>query len=228
MDFKLGYNNFNVREENKLIIIISLLHLNGFISHKSLVALFKKAREGKLYRRVNTYRSNVNKKWYSDESTYEIYLDIFETKMNPKDKLERLKLERINKLRKLDGLEETKFKTYLDFEETIKYLNLYLNKPRNYCIDHLFYEYIKPCVNSYSYSTELLNMFNCDFSNLEYSYSIHDNYYCCEYCCGDYNDWLESQEYYKKEELKKLIFKEISDFLNKKRKQYKGCNKELK
>jgi len=143
-------NAENLRQKN-ILILISLLHANHFINNDSIKALFKKLREGKLVRNVNTYYSRINKRWYNDENICDIYDDIFKKMMNPTGK-EKLKLDRINKIVTINGLEPRKFKTSLNFEETLKYLNLFLNKNRNYCIDYLFYEYIKPAINSYEHN----------------------------------------------------------------------------
>jgi len=70
-------------------------------------------------------------------------------------------------------------------------------------------------------------MFDYNFSTLEKSY-YSDDYYCCECCCGDYNNWLESKNEYKYKIYKEDIYKKISEFLNTKRTKYKGSYKEFK
>lgn len=237
-DFKLDHKNTygyagDVREKN-MFILISLLHANNFINDKSIRSLFKSLREGKLIRRVNTYYSRVNKKWYSDENIVEIFEDVFNTKMNPTGK-EKLRLDRINKIMTINGLEPKKYKTSLNFEESLEYLNLYLNKNRNYCIDHLFHEHIKPLINVYEHYKEYIQkMFNYDFSIHENRYSSsydNDNDYCCSDCCGDYSDWVASnssrRDYEISMEAKKEIIKLVNAFLNDKRVKYNGSYKEF-
>ena len=234
-DFKL-YRNAAQNGTNNMFIIVCLLHANGFINNESLNARFKQLKEGKLLRRVNTYRSNITKEWYNDETMLDIFEDVFDTKMNPKSGKERLRLDRLNKLRILKGLNAKTFKTELSFDETMKYLNLYLNRCRNYCIDHLFFEFIKPNIEKFEYGTTNLNeLFNYDFSILERnnsysSFGYDDNYYCCEYCCGDYSDWLHNREHNRynknKKETRKEISKLVSDFLNTKRDKFKGSFKD--
>lgn len=231
INHKTIVDNYNSKEKN-ILILISLLHINKLINNNSIKSLFKNLREGKLLRNVGTYHSNINDKWYNDESIFEIYEDILDSMKNPKGK-ERLRIERINKLRRINGLPKIEFKESLNFEETLKYLNLYLNKNRNYCIDYLFHEYIKPAINSYStYNKDIKKMFNYDFSIFEksdHSYDIND--YCCEYCCGDYNDWLSYNSYRKEESeiknAKEDIINLVNKFLNDKREKYKGSYKEF-
>jgi len=122
MNFKIDHRNSYISNENNLFIVISLLHVNGFINNESLAALFKRLKDGKLNRYVNTYRSNITKEWYNDESIYEVYSDVFETMLSPKGK-EKLKLERLNKLRSIDGLPLRTYQTSLSFDEVLKYLN---------------------------------------------------------------------------------------------------------
>jgi hypothetical protein len=229
--FKLNYK-MTYEDRNNIFVLISLLHVNGFINDKSIAALFNLLRKGKLVRRVETYHSKINDRWYNDESINDVYEDILLDMINPKSAKVKLKRERINKLRALNGLEPKKYKTYLDFDETMKYLNLYLNKNRNYCIDHLYHEFIKPNINCYDYKKNICEMFSHDFKDIENNYSNYNDYeYCCEYCCGDYDSWLESvrerNSDIKYQRVKEDIAKLISKFLNTKREKFKNSYKEF-
>ena len=218
----------NCSTENKLFLVISLLHINGFINNDSIKKLFKNLREGKLNRRVNTYYSKITKEWYDYENIYNIYEDIFDKLINPKSPSVLLKLDRINKLRKINGLEPKIFKSYLDFEDVLKYLNLYLNKNRNFCIDHLYHEYIQPAIKESGYTFRYINgMFKYDFSYLESRNSYHSDNYCCEDCCGDYDDWYDYVQSRKMEAMREDIAELVSKFLNTKRTQYKGSYKKF-
>lgn len=232
-NFKLDQNSitsgYSPREGN-LFTIISLLHINGFINNDSINALFKSLKAGKLMRNVNTYYSKINKEWYGDENIFEVYNDIFNSMINPKNAKAKLRLERVNKMRKINGLEPKIYKTFLTFEDSIKYLNLYLNRNRNYCIDHLFYEYILPAVKNFEYDKFTLNkMFEYEFPEVKSS-SYFDDDYCCEYCCGDYHTWSRNRNRRNEEENNKEtvedILKLISKFLNTKRTKFKGSYKE--
>ena len=230
LDHKIKYNYSG--NENNMFVLLSLFHINGLINDSSLKAQFKSLREGKLLRKIGTYHSKINDRWYNYENIFDVYDDIFESMKNPSGKV-KLRLERINKLKKLSGLEPKLFKNYLDFEETLKYLNKYLNKNRNYCIDHLYNEFIKPGIKNYEYnSSTIKNLLGQDFSEFEYnSYSSYDEYYCCEYCCGEYSDWLEHKGRERDREKYKNASKEIlnvvNKFLNSKREKYKGSYKQF-
>lgn len=229
-NFKINHKSqaYYYKDNNKIFLVISLLHINGFINDDSIKSLFKRLREGKLLRYVRTYHSNINNKWYNEESIYDIYNDILDDMTNPKSAKVLLRLERINKLRKVNGQEPKIYKTHLNFEETIKYLNLFLNKNRNYCIDHLFHEYIVPCINYCGYYnlSELNKTFDYDFSYLERSNTYSDTY-CCDYCCGDYDSWYSYNSEKNREEIKKEITELISEFLNTKRNKFKGSYKKF-
>lgn len=228
--FKVNAESTNTKEST-MFVLISLLHINGFINNDSLFSNFKGLKSGKIFRTVNTYYSKVNKEWYNGEYILDVYEDILNSKLNPRIKKEIERLGRINKLLKISGLEPKKLKSELTFDETMKYLNFYLNKNRNYCIDHLFYEIIKPSINTWGKS-KINYMFNYDFSSIEYKHRHLDDCgeYCCEYCCGSYDSWVESQNEYNRDrkdaEVKKEIIKMISDFLNTKREKHKDSYKE--
>jgi len=227
--FKIKPNS-TYEHESKMFILISLLHINGFINDDSLFSNFKLLREKKMIRHVNTYYSHVNNKWYNSEHIVEIYEDILHSKLNPRDKKEIQRIERLNKIREINGLEPKKYKTELNFDETMKYLNFYLNKNRNYCIDHLFHEFLKYNINNYA-NRVLNSIFEYDFSTVESRYNhFNDDEYCCEYCCGDYDDWDRDRREYnsgiKDKEVRTEISKMISEFLNSKRVKYKGSYKE--
>jgi hypothetical protein len=229
-NFKINHNTVvnHCSDEKKLFLVISLLHINGFINNDSIKSLFKNLREGKLNRRINTYYSKITKEWYDYERIYNIYNDIFSNLTNPKSASVILRLERINKLRKINGLEPKIYKTYLSFEETLKYLNLFLNKNRNFCIDHLYYEYISPSIKETIYSFRSINeMFEYDFSYLENKNSYGEGEYCCSDCCGDYDDWYEYIRSRKNDHMKIDIAELISEFLNDKRTKYKGSYKKF-
>lgn len=237
-DFKLSYkrlnNNIINYRESEMFILLSLLHINGFISNKSLFSQFTRLKKGKLIRTIHTYHSKINDRWYNEESINDIYIHILEDMINPNFGNAKLRLERINKLRFLKGLPPKFYKKELNFEETLLYLNKYLNKNRNFCIDHLYHTYIKPNIYNYEYYGGYLeHMFNYDFRDLKNKYiNRHSNYdYCCEYCCGTYEDWTRYNQDRISEESNKYISEEIlkliNIFLNSKRTYYKNNYKEF-
>jgi len=240
-ELKIDYKNLDYyyKQENNLFIIVSLLHTNKLINDASLNAQFKRLKEGKLNRRVNTYYSKANDRWYNDESIFDVYVDVLETMLKPRTPKAKLKLERINKLRKINGLQPIAIKTSLNFDELLKYLNKYLNAGRNYCIDHLYYEFIKPVIenyrNRYYYDSKKLdNLFDYNFESLERQYRQYEednDYYCCEYCCGEYDDWLESRNNDRDRIIANRVVEDVMKmlnvFLNDKRDKYKGSYKKF-
>lgn len=66
-EFKIDHKVQTNSYEPNLFILISLLHINGFINRDSLKAQFKSLKAGTLNRRVGTYHSRVNNQWYNDE-----------------------------------------------------------------------------------------------------------------------------------------------------------------
>lgn len=220
--------NTSSESKNKMFVLLSLLHINGFINNASLHSNFKNLRNGKMLRRINTFHSRINNKWYNDDSVTDIYESILEDMIDLKNPKARLNFERTNKLRQLSGLVPRKFKTELTFEETLKYLNFYLNKNRNYCIDYFFHEFIKPNILRFEYNKTLNNMFNYNFNYIEDEEKrSHDWEYCCEYCCGPYESWLDNRSVINYRNVRREICKIISEFLNTKREKYKGSYKEF-
>ena len=226
-DLKID-KNVATERKNEMFVLLSLLHINGFINDSSLHANFKNLREGKIIRRINTYHSKINNKWYNDDSVTDIYESILNDMINLKNPKARLNFERANKLRLLNGLAPKKFKTELTFEESLKYLNLYLNKNRNYCIDHLFHEFIKPNILKFEYNKTINSMFDYNFDYIEdRERKVNDWEYCCEYCCGPYNEWYSRRYEIDYKNVHIEICKIISEFLNTKREKYKGSYKKF-
>lgn len=220
--------NTSTERKNEMFVLISLLHINGFINNHSLHANFKNLRNGKILRCVNSYHSKINDRWYNYDNIVEIYEDILDDMISLKNPKARLNFERNNKLRYLNGLEPKKFKTELTFEETLKYLNFYLNKNRNYCIDHLFHEFIKPNILRFEYNKTISRMFNYNFDYIESRERKNNDWeYCCEYCCGPYEYWLTRRFEINYHNVHIEICKIVSEFLNTKREKYKNSYKKF-
>jgi len=159
-----------LEREQILFTLIVQLHINGKINEQSLSALFNNLKQGKLDRRVNTYHCTYNDKWYNDESMLEILIDV------------------ISELNVLD----------IPMQKMIYYVNRYLNKPRNYCIDYIIGNFILPFINQ-SANSQHYGGYECTLSKLRlFNLTLpdicgYDNYepsgYCCEDCDGDYEDY---------------------------------------
>lgn len=176
---ELFKNEYTLGADTSAFLIISFLHLNGVISYEKLIGMFKSLRDKKMLRHVNTFHSKINNKWYSDEHMINILYDIDATSNTPI--------------------------TEMDFSKLLYYTNLYLNKNRNYCIDFIFSEILKPIVSflSYSYdyyfpserSIELIRTLKCNDINVlsRDNYAFNSYGYCCEDCSGSYEEYLNMQ-----------------------------------
>ena len=195
--------------QRDLFLLITLLYHNEVINREKYVAMCNKNKAGKLSRKIKTYHCKINDKWYDDTGMYTILFEVFN---EVRGKLKPIELE--------------------DF---IKYANLYLNKPLNYCIDWIFYSYIEPVIEEYnrdtsfssgeSYRTsraiDLLNTFNIQFPScdLVHFYNFDGTGgYCCEDCSGDEDSYRAGQYYYYNISPNvKNLRKDFSKFLNSKK-----------
>jgi hypothetical protein len=80
----------------------------------------------------------------------------------------------------------------LTLEQVLPYINLLLNKNKNYCIDFIYKQFVEPIANSiyYSYKTDLIESFKL-FKIDETSFYIEGlgDGYCCEDCDGSYTEY---------------------------------------
>ena len=195
--------------QRDLFLLITLLYHNEVINREKYIAMCNNNKAGKLNRKIKTHHCKINNKWYDDTGMYTILFEVFD------DMRGRLKP--------------------IELEDFIKYANLYLNKPRNYCIDWIFYSYIEPVIEEYnrdtsysideSYRTsraiDMLKVFNIQFPscNLVHFYDFDGtNGYCCEDCDGDEGTYRASRYYYNnicpnRDNLRK----DFSKFLNSKK-----------
>jgi hypothetical protein len=105
-----------------------------------------------------------------------------------------------------------------------------LNKPKNYCIDHIWFEYIEPFISKYGnreyYDNEDLKYilsFQYDTSNIdktEYKYYEPRGGYCCSDCDGDYDIFKKNRYEYdivhKNKEYMESSFKKYIESIKKK------------
>jgi hypothetical protein len=133
--------------------------------------MFKSLREGKLLRYLNTYHCKINDKWYGNESMTEVLTDV----------CEKANMQIRN----------------LSLDEILAYTNLYLNKNKNFCIDHIYTTIIKPFIDRAKYDeyrTMELGLFGTKLLNEPIAYrDFKPHGYCCSDCDGDYSDYKSSQ-----------------------------------
>jgi len=150
-----------------LFLTIVLLHYNGLINDESLKGLFRNLRNKTLDRRVNTYHCKINDQWYNDETMFNILSEVLNDSYITKPEI--------------------------DITEFIKYVQQYLSKNKNYCLDYIYYQFVKPYINNYGNSNILKYILsfkiNMDVNSIDYEPT---GCYCCEDCDGLYSDYKRS------------------------------------
>ena len=175
-------NSNHVSDESKLFILLVVFHRNKLISDHSLKDLLGNLKAGKLNRRVGTFHCKLNNVWYNDESILNIYIDV---------------------------LSNVRGETDIPMKDFLQYVNRYLNKPRNYCIDFIIGNYIIPFVNSYAMNhyncsdyerdevIRFMRLFNISSTLTTENYVSYDKFqttgYCCYDCDGSYKQYKRSQ-----------------------------------
>lgn len=198
-------NSYRIEDEQKLFILLVVFHRNKLISDHSLKDLLSNLRAGKLNRRVGTFHCKLNNVWYNDESILNIYIDVLS---NVRDK-------------------------DIPMGEFLQYVNRYLNKTRNYCIDYIISNYVLPIFDGCDYnlnywdksnyereqSIRLLTLFNISDTLTKSNYQKFDNYealgYCCEDCDGDKEQYKRSNyEHYVWSNVREDIRVDLNDYFN--------------
>lgn len=201
-DYRDVYSNyipFGKSENNKtLLLIISFLYHAEVINRARFLALSKQIKENKMDRRVNTFHCTINDKWYNDERTLDIYLDVFNY---PNKIVDAGKARRYN----LSWND-------IDFKDFLPILMLHTGKNKNFTIDWFFYEFIQPILEKYEQSGHYFSVNECGIeqslqmmqtfgiyftkSNMKPFHQWKDNNvcgYCCEDCDGDYESYASNQ-----------------------------------
>lgn len=173
----LLHDEYSVIDKEALALLaIANLHMQTKISDSKLKGMLKRLRDGKFLRYVNTHHSNINDKWYNDDSMLTILIKIHDEVCSP---------------------------AILSLDDYLKYVNLLKNANKNYCIDYVFKMIIEPLVNnirSYS-SLNQLKSFDIPFEYMTYEeadrrYGLSDGY-CCDDCDGSYSEYkMNKYEYY--------------------------------
>ena len=187
-----NFYNKSIKDRNIILLIIINLHIDKKINDAKLKALFKNYRNKTLTRFVKTHHCTINDKWYNDENMKQIYLDVYED-MPKKD---------------------------LTIEQVLPYLNLLLNRNKNYCIDFIYKQYVEPITSSiYCLNDEQIDLFNSfkigEISLTPYYEMIGlGSGYCCEDCDGDYEayKWARYESLMSAEFTKNLLDK-VKSFL---------------
>lgn len=159
--------------ESEVIVfmLIVQLHYSKKISDEKLKGMLKALRNGTM-RYKNTYHCTINDKWYSEETMVDILFDVIEEQI-------------------ID----------IPIETFLVYLNKYLNKNKNFCIDWVYFGVFKPLINIWT--NDVIDAIIKSISNVvdvenyksyedalesgELSYG-----YCCSDCDGNFNSYTWS------------------------------------
>jgi hypothetical protein len=198
IDVKHWFKRKEISQEYRFFLILAALHNEKKISNELLKGQFSSLRKGDLLKRKNTYNSKISKRWYNFDSMEHIF----------EDYLYLIKGE-------------------IEFETIIGYLNLYLNKNYNYCLNVFAVEFISKLYDAwdptYCHDTNFYDhiKFYVFGENL-FPMKKESYYSCCDYCgcCGctnkykkneilDYKDFSNSIHNRKKGNLNKIPFFDI-------------------
>lgn len=176
IDFNRNYNMV-FDHQHVIFLIIVQMHLNGLINDKKLAAMFRGLNDGTLMKRRNVYHCKINDSWHNDEGMYTILFDVYDDlimhgKLVPKD---------------------------IPMEVFIGYVQRLLNKPKNFCIDHIISEYVLPLIKMVERdirhnhnSIKQIQAFG-DEILMELNFPTYERFepsgYCCEDCDGDYREY---------------------------------------
>lgn len=203
IDFYQHYytKNFYLDENDVTLLIIINLHLDKKISDNKMFAMFKRYNDGVLLKRKNTYHCNINDKWYHNDSMFFIYLDCYHSLCEKRN---------------------------LELDVVLKYLNLLLNKNRNYCIDVFYTKFIEPILDNMcksflgytTYNVEILSLLGTKFKD----YMTYDEFkdtwqatsgYCCSDCDGCLSQYKQMQyRQYLGYDFKSKISEQLTNYLN--------------
>ncbi len=188
------YNTYNIAPEVTAFLVIVHLHIQKRINDARFKAMLRSLREGTLLRTINTYHCPINDKWYNDEPMLTILLEVYNDHSMPKHDI--------------------------SLDVFLKYLNLYLNKNKNFCIDWIYFSIVQPLINGLSYSgyAEKLRSFGLqEIDEAILSYEEADRRYdlsfgyCCSDCSGCHSEYKRNNyEYYharNQEDNAKKLFK---------------------
>lgn len=169
-------NYTGIDDEVIAVLIISFLHHNKKINDDRLNAMFKSLRKGTLLRFINTYHCRINDKWYSDERMLQILCEVYY---------------------------DTCPVTELTLDEFLKYLNLYLNANKNYCINWVYSKLVEPLIycksdrlKSFGIDIEIPTYEDFERKESNRGYSLGFGF-CCEDCDGDYGQYKYNQYEYR-------------------------------
>lgn len=161
-------NHYNTKMVFYTLYVVSLYNYLGKITKEKYSGQMRALRNGTLSQAKNTYKCDLNGKWYNDESPKEVWMDV------------------------LDGLDKNQS---IPAEALIQTIMLYTNKNYNFAINVLYHEYIKPMINTWypNYRTDdFIDKFRLGIKIGDVG-AIYDNSGWCE-CCGSRSDTVSVEK----------------------------------
>ena len=177
-DTGYGYSNYtDISNEDVAILAIFHLHDQKIINEDRFKSYCKQYNNRTLIRKINTYHCKIIDKWYSNDSTFTAILDSYNEKCSAVD---------------------------FSVEKMLYYLNRLFNKNKNFCIDHLYFNYINPVLWRFSEydGNELFKSFEFSTSYKTYEEMDRGGYLSTGYCCTDCDGCLGQ---YKRNRYKYLL-----------------------
>lgn len=205
------YNNSGISNENVILVLLSMLHFNDKINDDKLKAMFKGLRNGTLLRGLNTHHCKINNKWYNDISMFNVLVEAY-NEVCPKNDMK--------------------------LNDFLKYLNLYYNANKNYCINKVYSDFVEPLISNfeslYSYDIlinfgviEISELYNFDTAN-DKGLGL-DLGYCCEDCDGNREQYKRSRyDYYHKDSMIKNVTDKFKSLLLANKTHNKNPHEKLK
>ena len=192
-DYSGYYNQSYIHEADIAILAIFHLHYDKHINDKSFNAYCAQYRNSTLIRKVNTYHNRITDEWYNDTSSFEPIMDSY--------------------FKKCKGVD-------LSLDVILGYLNKLLNRNKNYCIDHLYFNYFGQIISELQSPNDIVfSEFNKSLSfpsyeQLDNNGLLSSGYCCrdCDGCLGEYkrSAYLSYIGYHWKEKIETHIKKELN------------------
>ena len=134
-----------LEDKERALLMIAFAHYNGIINDTSRSAMIKNLREGTLIRDAKNWQCPFNKVKYSNVNTFSVLKKTFRA----------LTLEK----------ETIPLKDFLTYEFAVLQGN---GKPKNFAIDHVYFQYMKPIIERFGAMgvENLLQSFNVPFNDI--------------------------------------------------------------
>jgi hypothetical protein len=164
--------------EDSAFLITAFMYHNEVINRAKFMSVLKQLRTKTFLRKVNTYYSKINDRWYDHEGTFTILKDVWsDSKV-------------FNRI----------VKKSISMDEFLGYVNLLLNAPKNYCIDYTYERFIVPHIVAYGNNNygnrclQILQNMTGVFDGTVVSYDrFEPSGYCCEEHDGDFATYKSYQ-----------------------------------